>query len=182
MYSSDREEDVKGDYKRAVSNDPTVEQYDVFILYDSGTKDTALHVASALKQRSISCIFEVVKEDGNNDTSDGHPVSVYIDKWNAKSKKTLIILGQHSIKYPSLLEALLAHNQTKEIDSRTLRLLLHEVDGNHIQYLRRVFLATVPRIKTDFNKNGWEDILVSHINSKYIVFVLVFSSTGIKLM
>ncbi|XP_060603163.1 uncharacterized protein LOC132756178 [Ruditapes philippinarum] len=161
---SDKREDVENSYEKAKSTGSVDDQYKVFIVYNTETDEieTACKVANALTKRSVSCVFDV---EDHQAFPIGEPVTENIVKWIENSEKTLVILSKDSIKSTcQLLQTILALDKCKKKNIFCLRLLLHGVDENEIQFLKRDFLQSVPCRKLDFDQDGWEKCLVSYIN------------------
>jgi hypothetical protein len=174
---SDRREDVKNSYEKDKRTGSVDNQTKIFIVYNTGETaeiKTAQFVAHALTKRSVSCVFDV---EDHQAFPIGEPVTENIVKWIENSEKTLVILNRDSIKSTCLLlQTILALDKCKKKNIFCLRLLLHGVDENEIQFLKRDFLQSVPCRKLDFNKDGWEERLASYINGQYITWIQIYFS------
>ena len=110
----------------------------------------------------------------------GVPSFHNITRCIAKVKRTLLLLTKHSLSDNAAkgwvsLETILAVEKSVLENQMILRLLLVDIDSHDpvLETYKKGLLENIPEISVSLNEEGWENLLVDSLNSKYIINLII---------
>lgn len=144
--------------------------FDVFIIFASEDEELAKYVCDGLEELNLRCNAQFKQ----NAFQTGQNVFDNVVHNVKNANRTLLLLSEKSLKSQWVtLETILALEESQRCNSLRLRMLLDShVRERDVKMFKRGILASVPHIRLDFNREGWNKVLADEICSKSSVFFL----------